>query len=156
MTSVFDTDVFLGTTYTEENDTTFTPLPEGDYLATIGPDEDDLKLATGVSERGVWARLELQWYVDDPELAEKMGMQQLRVKQSLFLDLEGNPPRLAMGRNRNIKLGRVRKAVGQNTGRDWDIGQLRGAGPARIIVDQTASREDPEQIFNNVVRVVAA
>ena len=154
--SAFDANAFMGTSYSDAAETHYTPIPESDYLAIIGSDENDLVVRSGRSDKGPWARLDVNWYIDDEELERQLSMDRIRVRQSIWLDIEGDPPHLVWGTNRNIKLGKVREAVGQNTGGDWNIAMLRGAGPALVHVVQDPSEDDPEVIYNNVVRVTAA
>ena len=50
---------------------------------------------------------------------------------------------IATGKNKNIELGRVRKAVGQNADGPWNITQLRGAGPVLVkVVHREGDRKD--------------
>ena len=154
--SAFDANTFLGTSYSEAADTHFTAVPEGDYVAIIGPDERDLSVRSGRSDKGPWARLDIQWYIDDEDLQRQLSMDRIRVRQSVWLDIDGDPPHLVWGTNRNIKLGKIREAVGQNTGGDWNLEMLRGSGPALIHVVQNPSEDDPEVIYNDVTRVTTA
>lgn len=156
MPSDFDPNVFMGTKQTETGDTHYTTIPPGDYVAVIGSDEKDIDVNSGTTDRGRWVQLYLNWYIDDPDLAAKLNLRQLRVRQSIFLDVEGDPPHLVWGTNRNVKLAKVREAVGQNTGAEWNVEMLRGAGPALVNVSEDPSRDDPEVKYNNVIRVVAA
>jgi hypothetical protein len=104
--------------------------------------------------------MDVQWkLLDVDEMKEKLGFQadrDLFVKQGIFVELEADGS-IAGGPNKNVKLGKVREAVGQNkAGKPWAPRQLIGAGPCIIRVTQRPDKDDPEVIYNDVGRVAAA
>jgi len=73
------------------------------------------------------------------------------VKQSLFLDVDGSG-NLAMGPGKNVKLARLRAAVGQNdASQTWNITKLSNAGPMRIKVGSKPDKDDPTIKYNKVI-----
>lgn len=151
--SAFDPTTFMGETTTDAGETTYKPVPEGDYLASIGSEERDVK--PRVNKDGGVA-LDIYWEIEDQQLAKALNMregQKVRVKQGLFLDLDSNG-KLAWGTNQNIKLAQVRAALGQNqAGKPWSPRALLGAGPAQITVKHRPDPQDDTKVYSEVVVV---
>jgi len=139
--STFDPATFMAQETAGPMETRYTPVPTDDYTATI----DDV----GVRETGDAIVLDITHLIHDAELAEKMGMDRLVVRQGIFLDIEPNGV-IALGPNKNVKLGRLREAVGQNKPGPWNFQMLKGAGPLRISVSIKPDREDPTILYNRV------
>lgn len=148
--STFDEDVFLNTEIKEPMETRFTPVPDDDYLAFI----DDNLAFRRVNDSPV---VDVTYILSDCDaLKEKLGMERLTVRQSLFIDVDGQG-RIVFGPNKNIRLGRLREALGQNkAGKPWSFAHLKGAGPVKIHVIQRPDKNDPTVIYNDVTRVAAA
>lgn len=141
--STFNPELFMAQETDQEMETKYTPIPDGDYVSMID-DKLDLKEVNGSPV------IDLYHIVDDPELAEKMGMERISVKQSIFCDTDraGN---LEFGPNKNVKLGKLRAALNQNTpGQAWNINMLAGAGPLRIKVGSRPDKHDATIIYNDV------
>lgn len=143
--STFNPDTFLNTEVKGPMETKFTPVPENDdgYVASIESisarnPKDDVFI------------LDVNWNIHDDDLKAKMGRDKILVRQSVFLDYEDG--RLQFGENKNVQLGRLREAVGQNTGKPWSPHMLIGAGPARI---KTKNRhvEETDDWYTDVKRV---
>jgi hypothetical protein len=150
MAGVFDPSSFMHTVYEEAGETSFKPVPEGDYVASLGADERDFKIR--VNKDGS-VGLDMQWYIEDAALAEAMNQSKVRVRQGMLLDLDSNG-RLAWGTNQNIRLAQIRAALGQNeAGKAWSPASLRGAGPAMITVKQRQDPTDPERVYSEVTAV---
>lgn len=148
--SVFDPTQFLNQTVTDSFETRFTPIPENEYLASI----DDIKMR--VLDKTGSVILDVSWAILDDNLKANLGLDKPMVRQSVFLDLDANG-KLAVGQNKNITLGRIRDAVGQNiAGQPWGPLMLKGAGPAKIKVTQRQDQNDPTKIFNDVAMVAKA
>lgn len=148
--SVFNPEAFLQQTITDSMETRFTPIPEGEYLASI----DDLKMR--LIEKTGSVILDITWAILDDNLKATLGLEKPSVRQSVFLDLDSNG-RLAVGQNKNITLGRVRDAVNQNNaGQAWGVNMLKGAGPAKLKVTQRTDQNDTSKIYNDVAMVAKA
>lgn len=118
MASVFNPDTFMNTVLEEANETSFVPVPEGEYVAVIKAVK-----ARSAKESAV---LDVTWGIDDPEVAKATGFENPQVRQSVFLDVTEQGG-LDMGKGKNIHLGRLREAVGQNQkGKPWQAGNLIG------------------------------
>ena len=62
-----------------------------------------------------------------------MGRDKVVVFKQFILDIDENGA-LDTGKNKNIDLGRVQTAVGQQNDKPWSISKLRGAGPVMVKV----------------------
>lgn len=148
--SVFDPDTFMNQQIEGKLETHFTPVPEDDYTGLI----DDLAFGeitnsqTGQKQRV----LNISWALLDEKAQKAMERDKPLVQQTVFLDFEKNGS-LSTGKNKNIMLGQIREAVGQNSGAAWSFGMLRGAGPALLKITHQASKDDPEMKYPRVKRV---
>lgn len=146
--TTFDPDLFMSQEVEQEMETKYTPVPDGDYISTID-EKIELKEVNGSPV------IDLYHVIDAPELAESMGMERISVKQSLFLDIDSGGA-LAFGANKNVKLGKLREALGQNNpGQGWNINMLAGAGPLRIKVGSRPDKNDATIIYNDVKATAA-
>ena len=128
--SIFNPDTFMHQEVEGANDTAFTPVPEGEYEGYI----TDVGAREVTTKRGPTPLLDITYAINDDEVAEALGVENPTVRQSLFLDIDESGG-LAIGAGKNVRLGQLRNAVGQNdTGKPWSPGQLEGAGPVAILV----------------------
>jgi hypothetical protein len=147
--SAFDPDSFLNQAEAGANSTSFEPIPDGEYVAMIGSDEKAVTPRQTNSGRLI---LDVTWEIDDMNLKTQLQRDKLTVRQSIFIDTtpQGTIDR---GKGKNVQLGRVRDALGQNDPmKPWSPISLRGAGPAKIRVTQRSS-EDGSQVYNDVKAV---
>lgn len=143
----FNPEEFLQQTTTDTFETRMTPIPEGDYLSQVD------KFAMRVVEGNVI--LDVTWAILDEGVKQLLGMDKPTVRQSIFLDIDQNG-KLAAGQNKNIQLGKVRDALGQNTpGEPWGINRI-AAGLAKIKVGHRPDKSDPSIIYNDVKGVTKA
>jgi len=157
--SAFDPDSFLQAPVEGASSTRVSAFPEGDYIAVI----DDVGVNSGTIKRGdragdPWVSLDITYRLTDfssgnlDEIAESIGRGDKKIRQGVFLDItaEGG---IDMSEGSNVRLGRLREAVGQNVeGTPWSPGMLRGAGPLVIRVTQSPDQDDPETVYNRVTR----
>jgi hypothetical protein len=116
---MFDLDSFLNSDTVGANSTEYTPVPEGEYPAQIK------KVTARVTERGQTI-VDVQWGVQDEKAAEVTGMKEPVVRQSIFLDLT-ETDNIDLGKGKNVQLGKLRDAVGQNDpSRPWNFNMLVG------------------------------
>lgn len=146
--SMFSPDQFLNTTLTEANDTKLIPIPVGEYLAVC----TEVKVRpwqskTDSSKAGI--ALDLQWSLDDANVKELLGRDEVKVKQGVMLDLTESGG-LDMGKGRNVGLGRLREAVGLNTpGQPFSVTMIEG----RLAKVKIEHRVDGENIYSEVKAV---
>lgn len=145
MSSVFDPDMFMNQQTTDANSTAYVPVPEGEYQAVI----KDVKAGTA----GDKPVLNLTWGVDDAEVREVTGLEEPTVRQTIWLDLTASGG-LDMGKGKNVGLGKLREALGQNQpGQPWAPGMLNGQ-VAMINVKHRSGKE-PGEVFADVKSVSA-
>lgn len=148
--SVFNPEQFLQQTVTEAFETRMTPVPEGEYLASID------KLGMRTLPNTGQPILDITWTILDDAVKAALGLSKITVRQSVFLDLDANG-KLDNGANKNIRLGQIREAMGQNTpGQPWGPMMLNGAGPAKVKVVQRPNEKDPANPFSDIGMVAKA
>lgn len=143
--STFDPDLFMNSETTDANDTSFVPVPEGEFTAAIESVEP--------RKAGDKPVLEVKWAIDDQGVRDATGMQKPTVRQTIWLDVT-EAGGLDGGKGKNIGLGKLREAVGQNKpGQRWAPGMLVGQ-VARVVVKHRSGKE-PGEVFADVKGVAA-
>ena len=143
--STFNPDTFLNTETAEANATAYTPVPEGEFPASIKA----IKPRVLTDGRAV---LDVTWIVDDETARQETGMAEPSVRQTLWLDTTESGG-LDFGKGKNVGLGRLREALGQNApGKPWAPGMLVG-GVAKVKVSHSIDKRDNVSI-NADVRAV--
>lgn len=141
--SGFDPDAFLHETYTDATATREVPLPEGEYLGTISKVNPPRQTQNG------YVLMEVNFLVDHPELSDELGREKSTARYTVFLDMTSEGA-LDFGAGKNVNLGRLRSAVGQNVaGEPWSPSQLEGQ-QAMIRVKHTPDKNDPEIVYTDV------
>lgn len=130
--------------------------PEG-YRAQIATDGIGLanfKFKQGERAGQTGYRMTVKWEIDDPDKSlEKQIARKPIVTQSIMLDITSEGA-LDMGEGKNVQLGRLREAVGQNAnGRPWSPAMLIGQ-MARINVKHRVNPENGDLVMD-VDKVVA-
>jgi hypothetical protein len=143
----FNPDTFMTEEQSGTLETSFTPIPEDEYTAII-------KDVTAGSTPNGAPKLDVQWLIDSEEVREFTGMDEPSCKQTIWLDLDDNG-KLAMGANKNVGLGKLRDALGQNDGSPWSPAMLIGQ-PARVLIKHNPSGRGDGNVYANVVQVAAA
>lgn len=147
--SVFDPDAFMQTQTDSAMDTVLTPVPPGDRQGQI----DSIKVRQNTTLGGdTYTIMDVNWHILDDESKKVTGMAKPTCRQSVFLDLttEGS---LDNGKGKNIQLGRLREAVGQNSkGKKWSPGMLVSA---TALCHIEPAVKEPEN-YSNVTKVAKA
>lgn len=126
--STFDPAAFQNTQFAEANSTTYVPIPEGEFMAVVS--KQDIR----PTSKGQ-VILDVTWKIDDATVAAETGLAEPTVRQSIFLDMSESGG-LDFGKGKNVALGRLREALGQNkSGAPWSFGHLLGQ-VAKIRVKQ--------------------
>ncbi len=145
--SSFDPNAFLNTEVSEANATAYVPVPEGEFNASIKL----IKPRVLTDGRAV---LDLTWIVDDEEVKQETGMAEPSVRQTLWLDITESGG-LDFGKGKNVGLGRLRDAIGQNqSGKPWAPGMLVGQ-VAKVKVTHSIDKRDGETIQAGVSAVTS-
>lgn len=162
--SPFDADSFMTQTVDGELDTVVQQVPEGDYRAIIGEFDSEKGFRTFTSQKegknfGKEYTVFQPPFVlqDDPRLAElkaARGLDEVVVyHKGMFLDLSDQGG-LDVSKGKNVDLGKLRDAVGQNQQPGWKFTDLIGAGPVMVHVVHEGDKNDDTKKFARVSRVV--
>lgn len=132
----FDPDTFLSVTVEAELDTQTVPIPDGEYNGIVKE--------ISARQSGEYTILDVTWSIDDATVAEVTGMKNPSVRQSIFLDMSnGN---LDVSKGKNVQLGKLREALGQNTAKAWAPGNMIGC----VAVIRTAQRQHEGKTYVDV------
>jgi hypothetical protein len=145
----FDPNTFLSQEVKGANETKYTPIPKGEYHGCY---IDEISMA----EYDNKPILVVTTAIPDENLKKTLGMEKPIISDRIFLDYENGA--LLFGQNKNIKLGRLREAIGQNKPNvKWSFNLLRGAGPFSIMVDHQPGKGDNDgEVFARVTRYAKA
>lgn len=145
--STFDADSFMNSSTTDANSTAYTPVPEGEFQAAIA---SVTPRTTGTGK----ALLSVGWKIDSEEAREATGMAEPMVYQTLWLDISESGG-LDTGKGKNVGLGKLRDALGQNkAGSPWSPGMLIGQ-VALVKVGHSIDKRDNVTIQAEVKAVAA-
>lgn len=147
--SVFDPASFMTANVSDAGSTSMEPIPAGEYTAMISkvdPRAVNTKAGPGVV-------VDITYALQAPEVAARLGREQLTVRQGIFADLTPAGG-FDMAKGKNVQLNRVRAAVGQNEqGKAWNLKMLEGAGPLKVNVKLRPDKNSPDVIYNDVASV---
>ena len=146
--SAFNPETFLDTTHKESNATTLIPVPEGVWAAHVVKIDVRQLISEGEPPRVV---VDLGWEIEEDAVKKATGMDRPIAVQTLWIDTtpEGG---LDMGTGKNVGLGRLREALGQNkAGKPWSFNHLREAR-AMVEVIHASSKKD-DTIYARVKRI---
>ena len=126
---------FLQATTEEALDDRLEPCPPGEWLAIAGqPEIKDFTYKSGDREGETGYRMVIRWEVHDDEAKRQVDRDKLSVTQSVLLDLSEDGSALDFGKGKNIGLGQIRTAIGQNqAGQPWAPAMIEGS-PAKVVV----------------------
>lgn len=142
--SQFDPTQFLDMQFTEANDTVVINPDDGAYPAQI--EKADFRPWQSKDGTKSGLALDITWELQSEAAKAKTGRDKVTVRQGLMLDMTDSGM-IDMGKGKNISLGRLRDAVGQNIpGRPWSASQLVGQ-MAKVLVKQ---RVDGDNIYVDV------
>ena len=149
--SQFDPTQFLDTETTDQMDTTFTPVPVGEYPAMIKSVEAR-QIPSSKDPSELWTILDVTYAIDDHSVRDETGLPEPTIRQSIFLDIN-EEGKLSTEKGKNINLGRLREAVGLNEpGQVFSFASLAGT-VCIIAVKHTPDKNDPENVYANVTKV---
>ena len=145
-----DPDALLNQAHEDANSTRLIPFPEGEFQAVIQSVEAvtfTFKKGERAGQEGV--RLVVEWEATDESVREIMKRDP-KIRQNIFLDLDGG--NLDMSEGRNITLGRLREAVGMNQeGQAFAMSSLEG----QTAIIRVSHRMDEENIRADVTGTTA-
>lgn len=142
--SSFDADAFMQRTVDQPLETDYKMCPVGEYPATIDDFTSeaiqqfnfDYKQGPRAGQPGVMTKFNCPFVINDPAIAQQLGRDKVVVEKQITLDL-GPDGGLDWGVNKNVELGRLRQAAGQNQPGPWQIGKLKGVSGLMVKVEHT-------------------
>ncbi len=128
-----NTEEFLQTTTEGVLDDHLDPCPPGEFLFIAGkPAIASFVYKQGEREGETGYRMVLPWACQDKEVLDALDRERVTVTQSVLLDLTDDGAGLDMGKGKNITLGQIRSALGQNQeGAGWSPAMIEGQ-PAKL------------------------
>jgi hypothetical protein len=122
---MIDIQQFMNATYNEANSTKREANPVGEYPMKI--DEVELETFPGVKDpTKTYLKLKLRLEILDPGVKAQLGRDKVVQFDDWLLDLTDGGG-LDFGKGKNVRLGKVRDAVGQNVaGVPWAFPMLKG------------------------------
>ena len=154
----FDIEKFKQAQVTAAFDDHFTPAPAGEYGARIA--SWDVTQSQGKKDPSkTYTFLKVEWGLEDPtgSIEAVTGQDESRAYQDISLDMTDDGKNLLAGTGKNIGLGALRTALGQNDPKKaWAPSMLDGA-KARVKVEQEKfQRRDGGDGLKAVVASVTA
>jgi hypothetical protein len=150
----FDAEKFMTSTSSGPMSTQPVLCPEGEFRAFIDDGEKAISFMNGTSQAGnEWHKMSVLCNVADDNVKAQLKRDKVLVPFSCFLDIKGDG--LDTEEGKNVSLGRLRKAVGQNDASAWAPAMLKGKGPFMIKVSHRSDPKDPEIKYAEVTKVSA-
>lgn len=150
---MFDPNAFM-TAAADPMPTQVQSVREGEFPFVLDTDGKMLtpKNLKGTSDKGPYNfwQLELVALCQSEEEKQRLGRNKLTVRLRVNLDLDPNTGKLEGGPNKNVALGRLREALGQNNP-GWTPTALLGAGPFIGKVAHTTGKDG--NVYADIVRV---
>lgn len=146
---MFDAQAFLDSAVQGENSTERALIPEGEYVVEI--EDIDVK----PTKNPLFVNMILKTVVDHEEAAAHLGRKTNPFKYNfttlLELDETGG---LDMGEGKNIHLGQMRKALGQNNpAKPWKFSDLIGGQVMIQLVHE--QQKDSDRVNERIRRIVS-
>lgn len=153
----FNVAEFMNENIDAQFDTAIIPIPEGEHIGQIGTDEKAVEISYGISQKNnkPWMRADIRVHLTDPNLAiqlQRQEGQEIVARYGLMIDLD-EQGKLDTRPQRNVNLGKLRDAVGQNQAGPWNFSQLKGR-PIKVKIKHKLS--DDGNTYSNVTSVTKA
>lgn len=154
----FNPQSFLGQTVNAPMATRITPAPEGEWTAIISTKiplvewfgEATWKDKDGRDRSQPTAKIPME--IVDARARELSKRENMIVNYDLFLDLLPNG-HLDTGDDKNVRLGALRDALGQNNDPNWSWDKLFGAGPLVVKILHQKDKRNPDDTFAKISKV---
>lgn len=151
----FDAAKFLETTVTGPTSTAVLVCPEGEFKALVDDGDKAISAVTFPGKEGKRDSHQMSVLFsimdDNAKAAVKRDKCLVPLRAWLDVDDSGN---LDWSEGRNVGIGRLRAALGQNDGA-WNPLMMKGKGPVMVMVKHRANPEDPTIKYAEVTRVSA-
>ncbi len=149
----FDPSKFMTQEFNQANDTKFVNCPAGEWTGVTG----EPKIVDGVSNKDgrTFYKLEIPVMIEDPRVTSETGRTPTNVRYETFLDMTDGGS-IDMGKGKNIGLGKIREATGNNKpGVNFSIPNL-GGKMVKVLVAHEADKNKPDVVYERVKAVTAA
>jgi hypothetical protein len=157
--STFNTEQFLNQQYDKALDTQLLLPDEGEYLAVTGPvgadnfRSYDIRKGERAGTKGYG--LDIDMILQDDTVKAKIGREP-KVRWSTMLDMTPDNTALDFGPGKNVRIGQLRKALGQNdNGKPWHFGMLSGQ-ILKVKVKHRVDAQDSSKVYAEVAAVAPA
>lgn len=147
-TMTFDADAFMNTQVDAPMATQLQGVPEGEYVAMVG-DFDSTAFKTVDTKNGQRAVLDIPFVIQDEALKQRLNRDTIIHRETYWLDMTPQG-QLDTGPDKNVNLGRLRDALGQNGSGPWSPAMLRNMGPVRIAIKTRSDKNDPEKKYTGI------
>lgn len=155
MPEMFDPNQFADMQIEGQNDTKLVPVPEGEYPAVI--DKYEFRKWQKRDDPGInGVSLDVTWSIDDENVKQVVGRDKVLVRQSIGIDFTETGG-IDMGKGRNVGLGRLRTAIGQNKPGVWAFSMLPGSSAKVNVTHRIDDRPtaEPGDVFAEIKSVTA-
>jgi hypothetical protein len=153
---MFDPNTFMSQSIDAQLDVNVKLCPEGEYRAMVDDfnAEDVFRTFTSEKNGKDYTVFSPPFVIQDATVQAELERDKVTVfHKGMFIDIGPNGE-LDTGKGKNVDLGRLRDAVGQNQPGPWSFNNLKGAGPLMVKVVHEADRNDPERKYARITRVV--
>lgn len=152
---VFNAEKFMNTTMQGPTSTVVLVCPEGEYKAFIDDGDKAIQFRDGDASRNLSPQCVVLFAITgDQQPNQFLKRDKVLVPMTCWLDLDEAGEGLDLGEGKNVGLGRIRKAIGQNEG-TFNPPMMKGKGPVLIKVGHRADKNDPTIKYAEVTRVAA-
>lgn len=162
----FDANTFMQQQMDEPLETEFRLVPIGEYQMTIDDFDDkafqsyDFTYKSGPNKDlpGTLYNFNCPFVIHDDRVKSEMQRDKVVLRSTVRLDVD-EKGQLEFGPNKNIELGRLRAAVGQEAKKPWGVTDLRGQGPfmgkvAHVEYETKDGRKGKRAEVQRVTRIV--
>ena len=148
----FDAEKFMTSTTDGPMSTAPVLCPEGEYKAIVDDGDKAITFRNGTKDGNEWHQMGVLFNVTDDAVRAQLKRDKVLVPYNTFLDIKGDA--LDTEEGKNVGLGRLRKALGQNDG-SWAPAMMKGKGPVMVKISHRADKNDPSVKYAEVTRVSA-
>lgn len=155
----FDPSEFVTQTTDESFSTSIKPPPEGEHVGIVSstvPVENwvrSVEITRGDRAGMTVPTLRVPIDLTDEALKAELGRTFVSVNMDMWIDTLEDGITFDFSEGKNVKLGQLRAAVGQNDTPGWHVGMLAGAGPLIARVRHRPDKNDPDIVYAEISRV---
>lgn len=148
--TMFTANDFLNNSNESVLDDKYNLIPEGEYTAQVGTEEDSIEVKTGEKDGKPWAQAMVKLAIVDPDgKVKEVLKREPRITYRFFIDLTDDG-KLDQSPQRNVKLGALLKAA--NLARPgWKMTDLKGKA-VKVRIASVKSDMNPGEKRSEVVQ----